>query len=181
MRTKVEIRKLIADLRPNVQTLKELSTKVLDQLLGLECFQSANRVGLYMPLPDEIDVTPLFQNKEKAFYIPAFDDACDGYRMAKWTPELKAGKFGIPEPLHPAWAEPEELDLILVPGMAFDPTGNRLGRGGGFYDRLLPQYNATRAGVCFDFQCLEKIETEPHDCKMDVILTESKFFELIRQ
>lgn len=211
------------------QTLEEKSAAIVGKLQGLEkkqgggsasfqtleLFKQAKTIGAYMPLPDEVDVTPLFGfgsplrspsfggqaaggvappvgsesrgranspsepqlQREKVFYIPAFDEALGSYRMAKYTPELKKGKFGIPEPENPIWAEADELDLILVPGVAFDRAGGRIGRGGGFYDRLLPQYNAIRAGICFDFQCLEKIPSEPHDGLMDVLITESKILK----
>jgi 5-formyltetrahydrofolate cyclo-ligase len=181
--TKAEIRAQIARTK-KFHALEALSTATLKNLQGLEIYRRAKAVGCYIPLPDEVDVAPLFhppapagsgaeRTLEKVFYIPAFDGTAGIYRMAKYTPELKKGKFGIPEPQHPVWAGPDELDLILVPGVAFDRAGNRLGRGGGFYDRLLPQYRAKRAGICFDVQCLEEIPAEPHDCRMDLLVTES--------
>jgi len=140
-----------------------------------------------MPLPDEVDVSSLFQTLEKSIYIPAFDESLGSYRMAKYTPKLKKGKFGIPEPAEPIWTDADDLDLILIPGVAFDNLGNRIGRGGGFYDRLLPKYHAIRAGICFDFQCLpvlsdkgvevETIPTESHDGSMDLLITESRILK----
>ena len=198
--TKAEIRAQITAQRPDVQTLEPLSTTVLKKFLRSEIFQQANAIGAYMPLPDEVDVRPLFNcgsargvappkntalkgranspsEPPKQFFIPAFDEALGSYRMAKYTPELKKGKFGIPEPAAPVWAEKNDLDLILVPGVAFDRYGNRLGRGGGFYDRLLPLYSAKRIGICFEFQISDKIPAEPHDCRMDFLVTESKILK----
>lgn len=190
--TKAEIREQVAQAK-KLQPVEEMSAAVLKNFQTFELFQSAQAIGAYMPLPDEVDITPWFQGLEadcvgaQNFFIPAFDESIGGYRMAKYTPELKKGLFGIPEPEHPVWAGPDELDLILVPGIAFDASGNRLGRGGGFYDRLLLQYNAVRAGICFDFQCLpvlsdegvkvEKIPAEAHDCMMDLLITESKILK----
>jgi len=206
--TKDEIRQHIAELRPNFQTLEKLSAEIikkfqpLEKQMGggsasfqtLELFRQAKTLGVYMPLPDEVDISPLFpsfakasegrQTLEKTFYIPVFGEASQrpstlrggGYHLAELTPELKTGKFGIPEPVNPVFA-PEELDLIIVPGVAFDRAGHRIGRGGGFYDRLLPQYRAVRVGICFDFQCLEKIPAEPHDCNVDLLVTESQILE----
>jgi 5-formyltetrahydrofolate cyclo-ligase len=170
---KNELRKRIAAQRTGFQPLEELSRAIVEKLQGLELFQQAKTIGAYMPLPDEVNVTPLFQCWEHQFYIPAFDESIGGYRLAQYTPELKKGKFGIPEPAKPVWAGPDELDLILVPGVAFDLTGERIGRGGGFYDRLLPQYRAVRVGIGFGFQTLEKLPTEPHDCRLDWLVTES--------
>ncbi len=168
--TKFDIRKQIAASRPDFQTLEKMSAAIIEKFQGLELFQQAKTVGAYIPLPDEVDITPLFQCLEKTFYIPAFDEAISSYRLAQLTDELNPGKFGIPEPTNPVFA-PEELDLIIVPGVAFDRTGNRIGRGGGFYDRLLPQYHAVRIGICFDFQCVENVPSEPHDCRMDVVVS----------
>ena len=175
--TKSEIRTRIAHLRPDFQPLETRSQTVLKNVQTLEPFRTAKTIGAYMPLPDEVDVTPFFQRLEKQFYIPVFDPALGSYRMAKYTPELKPGKFGIPEPEEPAWADADEIDLILVPGIAFDRTGNRLGRGGGFYDRLLPLYSAVRIALCFDFQTLDTIPSEPHDCRMNILVTETEVLE----
>ncbi len=169
--TKPDMRKQIADVRPDFQTLEKRSVDLLITIQGLKLFQEAKTVGAYMPLPDEVDITPLFQCLEKTFYIPAFNKTMGSYRLAQLSDELKLGKFEIPEPANPIFA-PEKLDLILVPGTAFDLAGNRLGRGGGFYDRLLPHYRAVRVGICFDFQCLEAVPSEPHDVRMNVVVSD---------
>jgi 5-formyltetrahydrofolate cyclo-ligase len=111
----------------------------------------------------------------KQFFIPAFDETLDSYRMARYTPELKKGRFGIPEPEQPVWAAPDEIRLILVPAIAFDRAGGRLGRGGGFYDRLLPLYSAQRLGIGFSFQLLDAVPSEEHDIRMNALLTEKEF------
>ncbi len=97
--------------------------------------------------------------------------------MARWTLELKKGRFGIPEPAEPVFAAEDELDLILVPGVAFDRVGRRVGHGGGFYDRLLPQYRVSRAGICFDFQCLGAVPAEEHDIRMNWVVTETQILK----
>lgn len=158
------------------RNLEARSAAILEAFQSLTQFQTAKAIGAYMPLPDEVDVAPAFQ-WHKQFYIPAFDETTAAYRMARYTPELTPGKFGIPEPANPVWARPDELDLILVPGVAFDRSGNRLGRGGGFYDRLLPLYRAARVAIGFDFQTVNALPTEPHDCRMDFLITESEFLE----
>jgi 5-formyltetrahydrofolate cyclo-ligase len=173
--TKAEIRTRIAERRAtfSAESLKARSLAVLDQLRALEPFRTARTIGAYMPLAGEVDITPLLHIPEKTVYIPAFDEKAGLYRMARLTPELKPGRFGIPEPGKPAFASGEMLDLILVPGVAFDRQGGRIGRGGGFYDRILPLYRALRIGVCFDFQCLDRIPAEPHDCQMDWLAAET--------
>jgi 5-formyltetrahydrofolate cyclo-ligase len=175
--TKAEIRKQIAALRPGFQTLEQLSERIVETFQGLEIFQTAKVIGAYMPLADEVNISSLFQTLEKTFYIPAFDEASGSYRMARLTAELKKGRFGISEPVVPLFAAEDALDLILVPGVAFDRAGRRIGRGKGFYDRLLPQYRARRAGIGFDFQCLESLPAEAHDVRMDWLVTETEILK----
>jgi 5-formyltetrahydrofolate cyclo-ligase len=180
---KNEIRRQIAARHPELQTLENLSTAVIEKFQTLENFKSAKTVGAYMPLPDEVDITPLFQCLETncagvpVFFIPAFDESLGSYRMARMTTKLKRGRFGISEPAVPLFARENELDLIIVPGVAFDRAGGRIGRGGGFYDRLLPQYDAVRVGICFDFQTLEAVPAEEHDARMDWLVTETQILE----
>jgi len=176
--TKDDIRQEISKRKKSFQSLELLSELIVKKFQSLELFQQAKTIGAYMPLPDEPDIRPLFDLLEKTFYIPAFDAVSQrpstlrggGYRLAKLTSELQKGTFGILEPVNPVFA-PEKLDLIIVPGVAFDDAGNRLGRGGGFYDRLLPQYQAVRAGVCFSFQTVETIPIEPHDYPVNLVVT----------
>ena len=88
---------------------------------------------------------------------------------------LKTGVFGILEPSEDCEAVPEsEIDLIIVPGVAFDRQHNRLGRGKGFYDRLLSTLDVPKIGICYDFQLKDQIPTEPFDRKMDLIITEKE-------
>jgi 5-formyltetrahydrofolate cyclo-ligase len=68
----------------------------------------------------------------------------------------------------------EKFDLVLVPGVAFDLSGNRLGRGKGFYDQLLAKISGVKCGVGYDFQLLEKIPAEPHDAKVDFVITPAR-------
>jgi len=209
--TKAEIRDQIAEhkksfppspdgLRRAGRTLEKLSAAAVENFRTLEVFRAARAVGAYMPLTDEVDITPLFHPPspegsgatrclDKTFYIPAFDEATGLYRMARLTTELRKGRFGILEPAVPVFAKEDELDLIIVPGTAFDFSGNRIGRGGGFYDRLLPQYRAVRIGICFDFQCLpaaceckratrETFPAEDHDIRMDWVVTETRILKI---
>ena len=173
--TKAEIRSVIEAKKKKVgfHELNKRSSRVIQNIQSLELFRVARAVGLYMPLSDEVDLTPLFQRLEKKFFIPAFNESENRYQMALRTPDLRKGKFGILEPTSPIFAKAKELDLIFVPGIAFTRLGRRVGRGGGFYDRLLPLYNATRIGIGFDFQWMEHIPVEAHDSLMDIVITES--------
>ena len=176
--TKAEIRAQIAMRKKNSGSLEMLSAAAVKKFQSSEIFRAARAVGAYLPLPDEVDVRPLFQMPNKLFYIPAFDEASGDYRMARLTTDLKKGRFGILEPAAPVFAAEDELDLIIVPGVAFDRAGHRIGRGGGFYDRLLPQYRAVRAGICFGFQCLKTVPAQAHDIRMDWVATETEILKI---
>ena len=90
--------------------------------------------------------------------------------------DLATGKFGIREPRsHCGEILLNHLDLALVPGVGFDLKGRRLGRGRGFYDRLLAQISGTKCGVGFDEQIVEAIPTEPHDVHLNYILTPTRW------
>ncbi|WP_457677712.1 5-formyltetrahydrofolate cyclo-ligase [Thermovibrio sp.] len=89
--------------------------------------------------------------------------------------ELSRGKFGIPEPPPFKERRVREVDLVIVPGIAFDERGYRIGYGGGFYDRLLEKLPVkSKIGVCFDFQLLSKIPNQPFDIPVDVVITEKR-------
>ena len=86
---------------------------------------------------------------------------------------MKQGAFGIWEPADDTAVDPSLLEWIVVPGVAFDRRMNRLGRGKGYYDRLLRQTPARKIGICYGLQLVDEIPAEPHDIQMDLIITEN--------
>ena len=90
--------------------------------------------------------------------------------------ELVPAPFGLLEPAEGSWdpVPPGAFDLVIVPGLAFDHRGNRIGFGGGFYDRFLSGLDAARVGVAYEFQLGETLPTEPHDVGLDWLVTESQ-------
>ena len=87
--------------------------------------------------------------------------------------DLAVGAYGIEEPTGALFTDYAAIDFIAVPGVAFDRRGNRLGRGKGYYDRLLPRIpSAYKAGICFPFQIVEEVPAEPFDIRMDEIITQ---------
>jgi 5-formyltetrahydrofolate cyclo-ligase len=143
--------------------------------------QSAHTILFYAPLPDELDVWLLLEKllpAKKICALPAFDGATQSYsarRVTNLETEIFTGKFGVSEPLSSCVDIPlNRFDLVLVPGMAFDLNGHRLGRGRGYYDRILPATSGIKCGVAYDFQLLEKIPTEAHDTRVDYIVTPNR-------
>jgi len=143
--------------------------------------QSAHTILFYAPLPDELDVWPLLEKvlaSKKVCALPAFDDRTQGYsarRVRNLEADIITGKFGVAEPLPKCEEIPlDQFDLVIVPGMAFDKRGSRLGRGRGFYDRILARASGVKCGVAYDFQLLETIPTEPHDARVHFIFTPAR-------
>ena len=143
--------------------------------------QSAHAILFFAPLPDELDVWPLLEKllpAKKICALPAFDSAAQIYssrRVTNLETDIFTGKFGISEPLATCGEIPlNQFDLVLVPGLAFDKSGNRLGRGRGFYDRILAAASGVKCGVAYDFQLLEKIPAEPHDARVNFIFTPTR-------
>jgi 5-formyltetrahydrofolate cyclo-ligase len=142
--------------------------------------QSAHTILFYAPLPDELDVWLLLEKllASKICALPAFDAATQIYsarRVKNLETDIFTGKFGVSEPLTSCEEIPlNKFDLVLVPGVVFDLHGNRLGRGQGFYDRILAEASGIKCGVSYDFQLLEEIPTEPHDARVDFIFSPSR-------
>jgi 5-formyltetrahydrofolate cyclo-ligase len=143
--------------------------------------QSARTILFFAPLPDELDVWPLLEEflaAGKIIALPFFDAGKTTYgarQIKNAATETITGKFGVREPASSCAEIPlNRFDLVLVPGMAFDLRGNRLGRGQGFYDRLLAEASGVKCGVGYDFQLLENIPSEPHDAKMNFVFTPSR-------
>lgn len=146
------------------------------QVEQLAQFQRANIVLLYWSMDDEV-YTHEFVNrwyKEKTILLPCVDG--DDLRLRQYTgPEcLQSGpQFGIDEPTGPEFTDLNKVEMIVVPGVAFDIHNNRMGRGRGFYDRLLKSTpNAFKVGVAFNFQLFDEIPVESFDVPMDKVVSE---------
>lgn len=179
MRSKAELRRdisAILRLPPDVRA--EKSARLCKAIAMSAVWVTARNVAIFAPQTREPDVEMLWSSASgKSFACPRVaEDRLELYRVESMF-ELLPGAFGVREPAaNSAHAvAPGSLDLILVPGVAFTTDGARLGRGGGFYDRLLASLPARtcKIGVCFDAQLLPELPVEPHDQHVDFIATES--------
>lgn len=138
-----------------------------------EVFQQAETVLAYWSMDDEV-YTHDFVNKwagSKTLLLPCVKGDELEFRYFDGEERLQPGEgYAIPEPVGELFTDWGKIDLILVPGVAFDKSGNRLGRGKGYYDKVLKQTGACKVGVCFDFQLVERVPVEPHDVKMDRVV-----------
>ncbi len=150
-----------------------LSAAVVATLRGWEVWKSARSLAGFSAVPGEPQVLDPWPPDRKI----ALPRVAGDQLILHWVTgpdDLVKGHFGILEPSSSApVADPNGLDLILVPGIAFDREGGRLGRGRGYYDRLLAGASAFKVGVCFDSQIVPEVPREPHDIRMDAVVTPS--------
>jgi 5-formyltetrahydrofolate cyclo-ligase len=179
MLSKADIRckiRAILGMTPDVRA--EKSARLCETIADSDAWRSARTVAIFAPQTREPDVELLWAHGAgKTFAYPrVVEQRLDLFRAASLH-ELAPGAFGVREPsAETARAvAPDAFDLILVPGVAFTRAGARLGRGGGFYDRLLASLPAhvCKIGACFSAQILDELPVEPHDQRVDFLVTES--------
>ncbi len=171
---KKEIRTIIKA-RVKAMSIEEREAEALRLLSAISAephFTSAKSVLIYNPLPDEIDVLPILERFKavKRFFMPV---VCgDILKILPYSEQQRIGAYNISEPVGSDYVPINDIDLVIVPGVGFTTDGYRLGRGKGYYDRLLSGATCYKIGVCFRCQIEPAIvETaEPHDVKMDCVL-----------
>ena len=151
------------------------SQQILDQLEQMTCFLEAKTILLYYPIQNEVDVLPLVKKykREKTLLFPVSHRRGMTVHPYAGNEHMHRGKFGIPEPTTPAYDG--EIDLVIVPAVAFDAKGRRLGRGGGYYDRFIKKLTHTvLVGVGYDFQLVDEVPAAHHDQRVHRIILPSK-------
>ena len=153
------------------------SEKIMHKVEQLPQFQNAKVILAYHSLPDEV-YTHLFLLRhalEKTILLPKVVGETLTLHGFQQESDLSKGAFGIKEPNTPKYKEYALIDMVVVPGVAFDRSGKRLGRGRGYYDRLfsdlLPEH-VFKVGVCYGFQLFDDIPAEPMDVPMHMVLSE---------
>ncbi len=180
---KTELRQSIRDrlekITPAVRVVESIG---LCDRLEMQ-LHSARTILFFAPLPDELDVWPLLAkciSAGKTCALPSYDPITQTYsarQIENVETEIVSGKFGVREPAKSCREIPlNEFHLVLVPGLAFDGRGNRLGRGRGFYDRLLQQIAGVKCGVCLDLQLTAEVPVEAHDAQVNFVVTPSLTF-----
>ena len=178
MPPKTELRRLIrAQLaRMTPAAVGAASESIRQSIPSLPRWQDARVVAAYAALPGEPDLRPLDWVGEKIVLLPRVDGEDLVFHAVSDATQLKSGVFGVmePDPTRCPAFNPREADIIVVPGLAFTSKGLRLGRGRGFYDRLLAALPAgiLRVGVCFAEQIMAELPSEAHDEEVDVVLSQ---------
>jgi len=189
MLTKQELRKIYlanrAALSPVERRAADASLR--ERLRSLPAYRNAAAVVIYASDGTEPDLLPLLDSdSQKRFYLPRFEEKSGSYIPAqvRCANELVTGKYGIAEP--PAQAPCADGNtvrtaLYCVPLVAFDKQGTRLGRGKGFYDRMLEKVSGPVMGIAYDRQFAEVLPKEPHDCALSGAVTETHLFDFVQQ
>lgn len=182
--SKAALRKTIIAARDalTADARETMSGRITPVLLGLDAYRDSRCVLAYMSFGSEFDTAALVADalaKGKQLCFPRVDRATrqlELHRVDNLGRDLESGVWGIHEPRADcALADLDQIDFVLLPGVAFTPRGDRLGYGGGFYDRLLPRL-ATRpplVAAAFSMQMREEIPLDATDQRIDVVVTES--------
>jgi len=155
---------------------RRFSEEIVRRLKQLKAFDRAKVVMLYVPVGGEVDLLPLLkeliEGEKKRVALPKV--TADGEMVAVEVSDLsvlREGRFKVPEPMGGRLVRPEKIDLVVVPGVAFDRRGFRLGMGKGFYDRFLPRVKGYKVGVAYEFQVVDRLPAEKHDAPVDAVIT----------
>lgn len=180
MQEKAALRRELLAQRDAVPQREEKSRAVGDGVLALPAYQKARQVLLYLSKGSEVDTWEVFARavaEGKEVYAPRCLDGegTMGFFQVTSPQELLQGRFGLwePDPRRCAPWRRREGALCLVPGIAFDRQGYRLGYGKGYYDRFLAGFSGTAAGLCFRELALERLPRGPQDRRVDVLVTEA--------
>ena len=181
MEEKKEIRKRIFKARKEHDDawIQEKSHVITETLTKLPEYRNAERIMAYADYNHEVMTRYIIEEAWKAGKEVAVPKVVGKdmvfYRLTDFS-QLEPGYFGIPEPVRGEIVKWEDA-LMVMPGVAFDPENNRVGYGGGFYDRFLEKHpDITRLAVAFDFQILDLVPTEPTDICPQIIVTQSKVY-----
>lgn len=159
-------------------TCRTLSQKIQQNLVAADCFSCSRTLALYSPINNEVRTDLLFltaRNDGKRVCFPRVCGERLQFVLVDSAEDLSAGTFGVCEPVAGALVAAEEIDLLVVPGVAFDRSGHRLGYGKGFYDRELAACadSVSAVGLGYEFQLCQRLPAEEHDQPLDFIATET--------
>ena len=158
--TKKQLRKYI---KPKIQLMTSQekdfeSLSIMEKLIRHPLYSQSHRIGIYQHLPDEVKTNHIIEKCREDNKIIFYPKITNSVMVMEMETEMSGNSN-------------DQIDLLIVPGRAFDKNGNRLGRGGGYYDRYLEEHpSILTVGICFDCQIVNKISVEKHDKRVDVII-----------
>lgn len=181
---KKDLRKIILNKRNSIDnnTKEEMDREIFNKLINLDLYKEAKNIFIYLSFGSEIDTKPIIDRaleEGKEVYIPKVYKINKEMRAIRLNTfeDLEKNSMGILEPKDDFnFIAKEKIDLIIVPGAVFDFKGNRIGYGGGYYDRFLSNIKDKRNKIvlAYNLQIVDNIEAEEHDIKVDYIITNSR-------
>lgn len=162
-----------------------MDNEIFNKLKNTELYKNARNIFIYISFSNEINTINIIKKAledKKDVFIPKIYKTNKSMKAIKLNSfdDLKKNSMGILEPIDDSkYIEKENIDLIVVPGVVFDKDCNRIGYGGGYYDRYLKDiaYKNNKVVLAYDLQVIDKIESEEHDIKVDYIITNSKIIK----
>jgi 5-formyltetrahydrofolate cyclo-ligase len=180
--SKTKLRRLMLDRRKALSSeeCREKSLLIQERIVSLGEYRAADVVALYSSINKEVEMDMVMQDalsSGKSVVLPVMSDGVLLFRELTDVSDMCRGAFGILEPCECGKIyEPGQACLIVLPGVAFDVRGHRVGYGKGYYDKALHRLEGEGklVGVCFDFQLVDGIMGEPHDVRVDMVITEKR-------
>ena len=158
----------------SAEEIERASARLAEKFFQTELYRQAKAIYGYLSYNQEVRTEPILRRAQADGKRVAVPKVCGDEMRFLWLDDLQQvapGAYGIPEPIADGPVAMDETALVLMPGLAFDPEGRRLGYGGGFYDRYLAdQPNHPLVALCYSFQLLDHLETEAHDVPVDLVV-----------
>lgn len=182
--TKKDIRSQMLNMRNLLvqSEVEQRSSCIIEKLLAMEYYRDSSVIMTYVSIRNEVRTLDLIASAlrdDKTLAVPLCITDTKDLKPCRITglDDLVEGIFGIPEPVGSCEVvDIDKLDIVIVPGVAFDRKLNRLGHGAGYYDRFLARLGAKtlKIGLAFDFQLVDSLPVESHDIPLDILITETK-------
>ncbi len=161
--------------------ISKKSSLIKNSLFNLEQYKTSKAIMFFVSIGNEVNTHEMIKHalKDKAVIIPkVLHHGIEPSVIISFDNLIAAGKFKIPEPIESMKIAYKNIGMVLVPGIAFDEHGHRIGYGLGYYDKFLRNVpKAVKIGLAFDFQIVDKAPIEPHDVPVDIIVTEKRLIE----
>ena len=173
------IRDEIKEKRNNLgsEEITSKSSLIIEKLASLPEIEKASTIMFYYPANNEVDLVPLMEGflGKKILLLPRLiENDLEPFLLENFD-KMIIGKFNIHEPA--SEKHEGEIDVVIVPGVAFSKNKHRLGMGLGYYDKFLEGKNVVKIGVCYDFQLVDNVWQEPHDIPVDILITEKEIMK----
>ncbi|HEC76823.1 MAG TPA: 5-formyltetrahydrofolate cyclo-ligase [Thermoplasmatales archaeon] len=182
--SKEELRKKIKEKRDKLSQTEiwRRSEKIIEKLTKMNEFVNADAVACYISFGNEVNTHFLIKNfiEKKKILVPFVDKGRKEIRLShlkNWE-ELHTGEYGILEPKKEFLRIENNADIFIIPGIVFDESGNRIGYGGGYFDRFLSDFKGKKIALAYEFQIIKKMPNEKHDVKMDFIVTDKRIIKV---